>query len=76
VNSFGGFIVPNPPGSFSGTYTLDANCSGTISFVDPIKLQETIYFVLAENGAKLFGLYTTPTGKDPGPVATIDFVKQ
>src|ERR1700692_1251578 len=55
VNSFGGFIVPNPPGSFTGTYTLDANCSGTISVVDPLKIPETIYFVLAENGAKLFG---------------------
>jgi len=75
MNSFGGFIVPNPA-PFTGTYTLDANCSGTISVLDPIKIQETIYFVLFENGAKLFGMYTTPTGKDPGPVVTIDFVRQ
>jgi hypothetical protein len=76
VNSFGGLIVANPPGGFTGTYTLDANCSGTISVLDPIKIQESIYFVLAENGAKLFGMYTTVTGNDPGPVVTIDFVKQ
>jgi len=75
MNSFGGFIVPSPA-PFTGTYTLDANCSGTISVLDPIKIQETIYFVLFENGAKLFGMYTTPTGKDPGPVVTIDFVRQ
>ena len=76
VNSFGGFIVPNPPGGSTGTYTLDVNCTGTITFTDPFKIPESIYFVLAENAAKLFGLYTSPTGKDPGPVVTIDFVKQ
>ena len=60
VNSFAGNIVSNPPGGFTGTYTLDANCTGTIAFVDPFGGPETIYFVLAENGNKLFGLYTTP----------------
>jgi len=76
VNSFQGFIVPNPPNGFTGTYTLDANCTGTITYFDQLK--ETIYFVIAEGGAKLFGLYTTPNpnGKDPGPVVTVDFTRQ
>lgn len=66
----------DPPSGFTGTYTLNANCSGTITFIDPFSLHESIYFVLAENGAKLFGMYTTTTGNVPGPVVTIDFVKQ
>lgn len=78
VNSFGGFIVPNPPVAFSGTYTLDANCTGTMSFIDPFNIQESIYFVVTESGAKLFGLYTSPSPneKDPGPVVTVDFARR
>jgi len=75
VNSFAGMIVPNPPNGISGTYTLDANCTGTISFMDPVG-PETIFFVLADNGNRLFGLYTTPTGTQPGPVVSVDFLRQ
>ncbi len=75
VNSFAGYIVPSTV-SFSGTYALAANCSGTITFTDSFNIPESIYFVIAENGAKLFGLYTSPTGRDPGPAVTIDFARQ
>lgn len=74
VNSFAGHIVPYPAAGVNGSYKLEANCTGTISFVDfgP----ETIYFVLADSGTKMFGLYTVPAEqKTPGPVVTVDFTR-
>ncbi len=58
--------------------TFDANCTGTISFIDQFNIKESIYYVVAEGGAKLFGIYTSvnPNGKDPGSVATVDFTRQ
>jgi hypothetical protein len=75
VNSFGGHIVPFPPGGIAAKHTLDFDCSGTISLMGPSG-PETIYFVVAHHGRRMYGIYTTPTGADPGPVVTIDFMKQ
>jgi hypothetical protein len=53
VNSFAGHIVPYPSAGVNGSYKLEANCTGTISFVD-LAGPETIYFVLADNGATVY----------------------
>ena len=75
VNSFAGHIVPYPSTGVNGSYKLEANCTGTVSFVD-LAGPETIYFVLADNGARMFGLYTVPPGQTtPGPVVTVDFTR-
>ena len=75
VNSFAGHIIPHPSSGVNGTYKVEANCTGTISFVD-LAGPETIYFVLADNGSRMFGLYTTPPEQTtPGPVVTVDFTR-
>jgi hypothetical protein len=75
VNSFAGHIVPYPANGVNGSYKLEANYTGTISFVDLVG-PETIYFVLAENGGRMFGLYTVPPEQTvPGPVMTLDFTR-
>ena len=75
VNSFAGHIVPHPSSGVNGSYKLEANCTGTISFVD-LAGPETIYFVLADNGSRMFGLYTVPPEQTtPGPVVTVDFTR-
>jgi hypothetical protein len=75
MNSFAGHIVPYPSTGVNGSYKMEANCTGTISFVD-LAGSETIYFVLADNGTRMFGLYTVPPGHTtPGPVVTVDFTR-
>jgi len=74
MNSFGGFIVPSPP-KVTGTYTFNSDCSGTISIVGPAG-PDSIYFIVTDNGNHAFGLFTTPTGTAPGPVVTVDFIRQ
>ena len=75
ANSFGGHIVINAPAPITGTYTLNANCSGTIAFND-VGGPESIFFVMADGGNRLLAIYTTPTGPLPGPVVSVEFVRQ
>ena len=63
VNSFAGNIVPNPPKGITGTYTLDANCTGTIV----VKGGPTFDIFVAPDG-EMFSSIATDPGNYPSRI--------
>jgi hypothetical protein len=62
VSSINGNIVP---GTFQGTYTVNADCTGTYTVQNSLGLTIHAYFVIADGGNTLYDVIT-----DPGAVIT------
>ena len=74
LNNYGGLNVPFPANTV-GEYTFKADCSGTIKVTLPPEVHDEIYFVVADHGARLFGLFAVPKKFGEGSVVTLDFAR-
>ena len=74
VNDYAGLNVPFPANAV-GEYTFRADCSGTIKVIMPPDVPDEIYFVAAEAGTRLYGLFTVPKKFGEGSVVTLDFTR-
>ena len=73
------FVVPQTKVSIPvGTYKFDENCTGTITFIDPFNIPESIYFVVAESGGQwnvYAGGYSDMVAQRGAGVVAKSFVK-
>jgi hypothetical protein len=66
----GGYGTPIQ-GTGSGTYTVNSDCTGSVSFTSGTAAGITFNMVIISGGTEVFGINTTPL-----VIATADFKKQ
>ena len=74
VNDYAGQNVPFPANTV-GDYVAKSDCTGTIKVTLPPDVPDEIYFVVAEGGARLYGLFTVPRRFGEGSVVTLEFTR-